>query len=165
MCIGIVILIYKKVDRKQIKNYQPTSLLCVIIAKTMAKKMNNVMHKVVLDDQICFNPSWNINENIITFLEVQDYMHNFQKPRFAFLANIKNLFDSICICRRFLQAFLKKIKLWFIYLFLVPHTKQQINYKVDYKWFFLLWFSHILKLVKVIHGPLRFFSYNWTSHL
>jgi len=57
MCIGIVILIYKKVDRKQIKNYQPTSLLCVIIAKTMAKKMNNVMHKVVLDDQICFNPS------------------------------------------------------------------------------------------------------------
>jgi len=60
MCIGIVILVYKKVDRKQIKNYQPTSLLCVdykIIAKTMAKKMNNIMHKVVLDNQICFNPS------------------------------------------------------------------------------------------------------------
>ncbi len=108
----------KKVDRKLIKNYQPISLLCVdykIIAETMAKKINNVMHKVVLDNQICFNPSWNINENIITFLEVQDYMHNFQKPTFAFLANIENRF--ICICRRFLQAFLEKIKLWFYFIF------------------------------------------------
>ncbi len=49
MHTSIVILIYKKVDRKQIKNYQPISLLCVdykIIAKTMAQKMNNVMHKI-----------------------------------------------------------------------------------------------------------------------
>jgi len=49
MHTSIIILIYKKIDRKQIKNYQPIFLLCVdykIIAKTMAKKMNNVMHKV-----------------------------------------------------------------------------------------------------------------------
>jgi hypothetical protein len=48
MHTSIIILIYKKIDRKQIKNYQPIFLLCVdykIIAKTMAKKMNNVMHK------------------------------------------------------------------------------------------------------------------------
>jgi len=62
-----------KIDWKHIKKYQPISFLCVdkkIIAKTMAKKMNIVMHKVVLDDQICFNFRWNINENIIIFLEI-----------------------------------------------------------------------------------------------
>jgi hypothetical protein len=77
----------------------PIFLLCVnckIIAKIMGEIMKRVMHKVVLDDQISFIPIWNINiETIIIFLEVQDYMHNSQKPMFIFLSYIEKSFDFV----------------------------------------------------------------------
>jgi hypothetical protein len=42
----------------------------MIIAKVMAERTKMVIHKLVADDQTGFVPGRNINENIITFLEV-----------------------------------------------------------------------------------------------
>jgi hypothetical protein len=94
MRTSVVTLIYEKEDRKKLKNYRPISLLCAdykIIAKVMAERMRKVMHKLVLDDRTGFVPGRNINQNIITFLEVQDYMHNAQKSGFAFLLILRRL--------------------------------------------------------------------------
>jgi hypothetical protein len=105
----------------------PIFLLCVnckIIAKIMGEIMKRVMHKVVFDDQIGFIPIWNINiENIIIFLEVQDYMHNSQKPMFVFLSYIEKSFE-FCL-QKFLQASIVKMNLesYFISWFLTLHNK------------------------------------------
>jgi hypothetical protein len=69
MRTSVITLIYKKNDRKQLKNYRPISLLCAdykIIAKVMAERMKCVIHSVIKDDQTGFIPGRNINENIIT---------------------------------------------------------------------------------------------------
>jgi hypothetical protein len=126
MRMSVITLIYKKEDRDKLKNYRPISLLCAdykIIAKVMAERMKKVMHKLVLDDQIGFVPGRNINQNIITFLEVQDYKHNAQKSGFAFLADIEKAFDSVC--RNFLEASLRKLNFgdYFISWFFTLHNK------------------------------------------
>jgi hypothetical protein len=89
----------------------------------MAERMKKVMHKLVLDDQTDFVPGRNINQNIITFLKVQDYMHNAQKSSFAFLADIEKAFDWVC--RDFLEASLRKLNFgdFFISWFLTLHNK------------------------------------------
>jgi hypothetical protein len=86
MRTSVITLIYKKKDRNKLKNYRPISLLCAdckIIAMVMAERMKKVMHKLIVDDQTGFVSGRNINQNIITFLKVQDYMHNAQKVRFC----------------------------------------------------------------------------------
>jgi hypothetical protein len=134
MRTSIITLIYKKEDRKLLKNYRPISLLCAdykIIAKVMAERMKLVIHRLVLDDQTGFIPGRNINENIITFLETQDYMHNAQKSGFAFLADIEKAFDSVC--RKFLQALLTRMNFgtyfisWFLILYNRSTAKLIIN--------------------------------------
>jgi hypothetical protein len=53
MRTSIITLIYKKEDRKQLKNYRPISLLCAdykMVSKAFAERMKVVMHKVVKDD-------------------------------------------------------------------------------------------------------------------
>ena len=126
MRTSIITLIYKKEDRKLLKNYRPISLLCAdykIIAKVFAERMKLVMHKVVKDDQTGFVPGRNINENIITFLEVQDHLQKHQKPGFAFLADIEKAFDSVC--RDFLEASLRNLNFgdYFISWFLTLHNQ------------------------------------------
>lgn len=94
-----------------------------IIAKVMAERMKLVLHTVIKDDQTGFVPGRNINENVITFLETQDFMLNNQKSGFAFLADIEKAFDSVC--RDFLQASLLKLNFgpFFIRWFLTLHNK------------------------------------------
>lgn len=126
MRTSIITLIYKKEDRKLLKNYRPISLLCAdykIIAKVFAERMKLVMHKVVKDDQTGFVPGRNINENIITFLEVQEHLQKHQKSGFAFLADIEKAFDSVC--RDFLEASLVNLNFgdYFISWFLTLHNK------------------------------------------
>lgn len=87
--------------------------------------MKLVMHKVVKDDQTGFVSGRNINENIITFLGVQDHTHKCQKPGFAFLADIEKAFDSVCsVCRDFLEASLRDLNFgyYFISWFLTLHA-------------------------------------------
>jgi hypothetical protein len=55
----------------------------------------NVMQKIVLNYQIGFVFYRNINENIIIFLEVQYYMHDYQKPIFSFLMDIEKTFQYV----------------------------------------------------------------------
>lgn len=134
MRTSIVTLIYKKDDRTLLKNYRSISLLCAdykIIAKVLAERMKLVMHSVVNDDLTGFVPDRNINENIITLLEVQDYMHNSQTSGFAFLADIEKAFDSVC--RDFLLASLEKLGFgphfiaWFVTLHNVSVAQITIN--------------------------------------
>jgi hypothetical protein len=91
--------------------------------------MKLVLHKVVNDDQTSFKPSRNINENIITFLEVQDSMEKRHKPSFAFLADIEKAFDSVCRDLDFLESFLKRLNFgeYFISWFITLHTKSTVK--------------------------------------
>lgn len=110
MRTSIITLIYKKGERTSLSNYRPISLLCAdykLIAKVLAERMKLVVHSIVDDDQTGFVPGRNINENIITFLEVQEHMHNSESSGFAFLADIEKAFDSVC--RDFLLASLETL--------------------------------------------------------
>lgn len=77
----------------------PNFLLCVnykIIAKIMGWNNEKGYAQSCFVDQIGFIPIWNINiENIIIFLEVQDYMHNSQKPMFIFLSYNEKSFHFV----------------------------------------------------------------------
>lgn len=100
-------LIYKKGSRTSIKDYSPISLLCSyykIIAKVLAERMRKVCSSIIHEDQTGFVPNRYIGENIVSFLDTQEYLENKNQPGFAFLADIEKAYDSVC--RTFLERWL-----------------------------------------------------------
>jgi hypothetical protein len=104
MRTSVITLIYKKGARTSIKNYRPISLLCSdykIIATVLAERMRKVCSSIIHKDQTGFVPNRYIGENIVSFLDTQEYLEYKQRPGFAFLADIEKAYDSVC--RTFLE--------------------------------------------------------------
>lgn len=104
MRTSVITLIYKKGARSSIKNYRPISLLCSdykIIAKALAERMRSVSASIIHEDQTGFVPNRYIGENIVSFLDTQEYLEHAQRPGYAFLADIEKAYDSVC--RQYLE--------------------------------------------------------------
>jgi hypothetical protein len=124
MRTSIITLVFIKDDRKILKNYRPISLLCAdykIVAKIFAERMKSVLPTIIHPDQTGFVPHRNINENIMTFLEVQEYMQNPQRSGYAFLADIEKAFDSVS--REFIERSVRCLNSgdFFISWFIILH--------------------------------------------
>ena len=64
---GIITLISKGGDKKELKNWRPISLLCVdykIIAKLLANRMKEVLSEIIKSDQVGYMKDRNIGEAI-----------------------------------------------------------------------------------------------------
>ena len=72
---GVVVLIYKKGDKKDIRNWRPISLLnsdYKFFAKMVARRLSKVISKMVSEMQACAVPDRMISENLIL---VRDIIH------------------------------------------------------------------------------------------
>lgn len=73
---GVVRLIYKKGERRNLKNWRPITLLTSdykILTKTLANRMKSVLHSVVSIDQTCCVPGRSIFDNCRLLQDVVDY--------------------------------------------------------------------------------------------
>ena len=95
---GVVRLIYKKGDRRNLKNWRPITLLTVdykILAKTFARRLTRVLPSIVHEDQTCGVPGRSIHDNCRLLQDVVDYCESRQIP--AALVSLDQLkaFDRV----------------------------------------------------------------------
>ena len=95
---GIIILLYKKGDRLETKNWRPISLLNVdykIATRVLAGRLLQVIGSVVSPDQTCGVPGRTISENIALLRDIIDYAESENLP-VAFLAlDQEKAFDRV----------------------------------------------------------------------
>ena len=87
-CRGLIILLFKKGDRLQTKNWSPISLLNIdykIATRTMAGRLLAVIASVVSPDQTCGVPRYTISEIFALFRDTIAYAEMENQP-VAFLS-------------------------------------------------------------------------------
>ena len=77
MKVGVLSLIPKKGDLTTLDNWRPISLLNIdykIVSKALAKRITNVIHNLISDDQTCGIPGKDISENVVSMSLLIDYV-------------------------------------------------------------------------------------------
>lgn len=96
---GVITLIPKKgVDRKQIRNWRPISLLNTdnkILTKAMSIRLQPVLNEILHGDQTSFLPKRYIGENLRTIQDVIDFTDASSTPAFLLALDFYKAFDSI----------------------------------------------------------------------
>lgn len=76
MKMGVVVLIYKKGDRKDVRNWRPISLLnsdYKVFAKMIARRLSRVISKMVSVTQTCAVPGRRSSENLILIRDIINF--------------------------------------------------------------------------------------------
>lgn len=107
---AILRLLFKKNDKKQLKNWRPISLLNTdykLVAKVLAKRMQRVLPVVIDEDQTCGVPGRSIYENLFRIRDL--ITHATARGANLILINLdqEKAFDRVN--RTFLEKTLKKM--------------------------------------------------------
>ena len=101
-------LVFKKGDRKNVKNWQPISLLNVdykICSKALSLHLSLVLDKIVSPDQTCSVPGRSISSNLVTLRDMLDYIERTDEPGILISLDREKAFD--CVDRSFLMNILQ----------------------------------------------------------
>lgn len=80
---SITRLLYKKDDKRDLKNWRPISLLNVdykICSKALAIRLSKVLSTITHPDQTCSVPGQSIFDNLILLRDVLDYVNVTNEP-------------------------------------------------------------------------------------
>ena len=97
-CRGIIILLYKKGDRLQTKNWRPISLLNVdykIATRAVAGRLLAVIGSVVSPDQTCGVPGRTISENLGLLRDIIEYAEMEHQPVALLSLDQEKAFDRV----------------------------------------------------------------------
>lgn len=106
---GLIIVLYKKDDRLQTKNYRPISLLNVdykIATRAISGRLLGVIGSVVGSDQTCGVPGRTISENLTLICDLIDYADHADMPLAILSMDQEKAFDRVDWA--FLQRILSK---------------------------------------------------------
>ncbi|XP_040214403.1 vomeronasal type-2 receptor 26-like [Rana temporaria] len=73
MLKSVIVLLYKKDDKRELKNWRPISLLNVdykVVAKVLANRLRAVVEKLVGEEQVCAVPGRSIAESLVSLRDV-----------------------------------------------------------------------------------------------
>ena len=101
-------LVFKKGDRKNLKNWRPISLLNVdykICSKALSSRLSRVLEKIVTPDQTCSVPGRSISSNLVMLRDMLDYIDRTDEPGIIISLDQEKAFDRVD--RTFLMNLLK----------------------------------------------------------
>ena len=95
---AVLKLLYKKAERDNLANWRPISLLCTdykIITKTLANRLQLVLHEIICEDQTCGIPTRSIFSNLRLYRNI--IAHAQEKRLKAFLISLdqEKAFDRV----------------------------------------------------------------------
>jgi len=102
-------LVFKKGDRKNLKNWRPISLLNVdykICSKALSSRLSLVLEKIVTPDQTCSVPGRSISSNLIMLRDMLDYIDRTNEPGILISLDQEKAFDRVD--RTFLMNLLRR---------------------------------------------------------
>lgn len=91
-------LVFKKGDRKSLKNWQPISLFNVdykICSKALSSHLSLVLEKIVSPDQTCSVPGRSISSNLVMLRDMLDYIDRTGEPGILISLDQEKAFDRV----------------------------------------------------------------------
>lgn len=91
-------LVFKKGDRKSLKNWRPISLLNVdykICSKALSSRLSLVLEKIVSPDQTCSVPGRLISSNLVMLRDMLDYIERTDEPGILISLDQEKAFDRV----------------------------------------------------------------------
>ena len=91
-------LVFKKGDRKSLKNWRPISLLNVdykICSKALSSRLSLVLGKIVSPDQTCSVPGRSISSNLVMLRDMLDYIERTDEPGILISLDQEKAFDRV----------------------------------------------------------------------
>lgn len=95
---GLISLIYKKGDRRELKNWRPISLLNVdykILARVMANRLKYVLPKIISPNQTCCVVGRDISDNIASIRDVIDMVEDNGSEGYIINVDQMKAFDRV----------------------------------------------------------------------
>lgn len=95
---AIITLIYKKGDKKLLKNYRPISLTNAdykILAFTLANRLHKVIEKLIGKQQTAYIKGRFIGNNIRSVLDIVEYTEKYKIPGLLLFLDFQKAFDSL----------------------------------------------------------------------
>ena len=91
-------LVFKKGDRKSLKNWRPISLLNVdykICSKALSSRLSSVLGKIVTPDQTCSVPGRSISSNLVILRDKLDYIDRTDEPGILISLDQEKAFNRV----------------------------------------------------------------------
>ena len=95
---GSISLLYKKKDRRDMRNYRPITLLngdYKILTRVLCWRMKRVMHEIVSPENTGFSPGRFIGENSILTKLIQAYLDEEEEPGALVFIDMEKAFDRV----------------------------------------------------------------------
>ncbi|GBG60582.1 hypothetical protein CBR_g8604 [Chara braunii] len=95
---GVISMLFKKGDKSEVRNWRPISLLIVpykILAKTLARRLGRYLPDLVEGDQGAFVQGRSIFNNIVTALEVLEWVQSENMDTAILLLDLEKAYDKV----------------------------------------------------------------------
>lgn len=95
---GMIVLIFKKGDKLNLKNWRPISLLNIdykIITKCLANRLRQVLHSIISPDQTCSVPGRSIEQTTSFIRDLIEYVNQKNLPGAIICIDQMKAFDRV----------------------------------------------------------------------